>query len=91
MLCQIVIPITLVLFGLWITTGPSKLTQSPPRHLSTGWYPAKQRIMMNQNPVSMAGDGFDVYGSELYANMPNATEAFEVDYIEAADYMSFYN
>ena len=26
LLCQIVIPITLVLFGLWITSGPSKLT-----------------------------------------------------------------
>ena len=39
LLCQIVIPITLVLFGLWLTSGPSKLTQSPPRHLSTGWYP----------------------------------------------------
>ena len=41
LLCQIVIPITLVLFGLWLTSGPSKLKQSPPRQLSTGWYPSK--------------------------------------------------
>lgn len=46
LLCQIVIPLILVLFGLWLTSGPSKLTQSPPRNLSTGWYP-KQRIMMS--------------------------------------------
>lgn len=91
LLCQIVIPITLVLFGLWITSGPSKLTQSPPRNLSTGWYPYKQRILMNQNPVSMANDGFDVLGSELFANMPNATEAFEVTYIDSTEYIDFYN
>ena len=51
LLCQIVIPLILVLFGLWLTTGPSKLTQSPPRHMSTGWYPYKQRIIMNKTPV----------------------------------------
>ena len=39
LLCQIVIPLILVLFGLWLTSGPSKLTQSPPRQLSTGWFP----------------------------------------------------
>lgn len=26
LLCQIVIPLILVLFGLWLTSGPSKLT-----------------------------------------------------------------
>ena len=46
---------------------------------------------MNQNPVNMTGDGYDVLGSELYANLPNSTEAFEVRYIEAADYTDFYD
>jgi len=46
---------------------------------------------MNDNPVDMANDGFDVLGSELYANMPNATEAFDVTYIEADNYTDFYN
>lgn len=80
-----------MLFGLWITSGPSKLTQSPPRHLSTGWYPAKQRLLMNENPVSMIGDGFDVTGSELFAMLPNSTDAFTVEYIEAANYTDFYD
>ena len=39
----------------------------------------------------MTGDGYDVLGSELYANLPNSTEAFEVRYIEAADYTDFYD
>jgi len=27
LLCQVVIPLILVLFGLWLTSGPSKLVQ----------------------------------------------------------------
>lgn len=30
----------------------------------------------------MTGDGFDVTGAELFANMPNATTAFEVTYVD---------
>jgi len=41
LLCQVVIPITLVLFGLWLQAGPTKLKQSPARPLSTGFYPYK--------------------------------------------------
>ena len=95
LLCQIVIPITLVLFGLWLTSGPSKLTQSPPRHLSTGWYPSKQRILMNENvvyPQNTTIEGaVDVTGPELFAMLPNGTDAFEVEYIDAANYTDFYN
>ena len=89
LLCQIVIPLILVLFGLWLTSGPSKLTQSPPRHLSTGWYP-KQRILMSEKPVNMVNDGFDVMGSELYANLPNSTSAFDVTYVDIENYTDFY-
>ena len=45
---------------------------------------------MNQNPVNMTGDGFDVTGAELYAALPNVTEAFDVTYIDAANYTDFY-
>lgn len=38
----------------------------------------------------MVGDGFDVQGSELFANMPNSTQAFDVKYIEASNYTDFY-
>ena len=41
LLCQVIIPLILVLFGLWLTSGPSKLQQSPPKHMSTGWFPSK--------------------------------------------------
>lgn len=91
LLCQIVIPLVLVLFGLWMTSGPSKLMQSPPRPLSTGFYPYKQRILMNENPVNMTGDGNDVMGSELYAMLPNATDAFEVSYHDNLNYTEFYD
>ena len=92
LLCQIVIPITLVLFGLWLQAGPTNLTQSPPRPLSTGFYPYKQRVLMNSNPVNMTGDGFDVTGAELAAALPNATTAFDVKLIdETLNYTQFYD
>ena len=91
LLCQIVIPLILVLFGLWLTSGPSKLTQSPPRHLSTGWWPQKQRILMNAQPVNITGNGGDVSGQELYNMLPNATSAFDVTWITAANYTDFYD
>ena len=36
-LCHIFIPAIMVSFGLWLTSGPSKLTQSLLRHFSTDW------------------------------------------------------
>ena len=59
-ICQIIIPIILVIFGLWLASGASSLAQSPPRHLSTGWYEGPQRMYMNTNPVDFVGDGGDV-------------------------------
>ena len=52
LICHIVIPVILIIFGLWLASGPSKLTQSPPRYFSTSWYPIKQRILMNKTPVN---------------------------------------
>ena len=92
LLCQVVIPITLVLFGLWLQAGPTKLKQSPARPLSTGFYPYKQRILMNSNPVNMTGDGFDISGAEFAAALPNATTAFDVKLLdESMNYTEFYN
>ena len=76
LLCQVVIPLVLVLFGLWLSSGPTKLSQSPPRHMSTGWYPSKQRILLNDKPYNMTGDGGDIKGSDLIDLLPNATEDF---------------
>jgi hypothetical protein len=90
LLCQIVIPLVLVLFGLWLTSGPSKLVQSPPRPLSTGFLPYKQRILMNDRPVNMTDDGMDIMGSEIAAMLPNSTEAFEVSYKDDLNYTEFY-
>lgn len=39
----------------------------------------------------MTGDGSDVTGAELYSNMPNSTEAFDVTYLDATGYLDFYN
>ncbi len=60
LICQIVIPLILVIFGLWLAAGPSKVTQSPPRNMSTGWYDAPQRMIFNKENVDMVGDGFDI-------------------------------
>jgi len=91
LLCQIVIPVTLVLFGLWLQSGPIKIQQSPPRIMSTGFYPDKQRLLINKNPVLMANDGFDVSGEELFAALPNSTSAFEATYTGNLTYNDFYN
>ena len=73
-LCQIVIPLTLVIFGLWLASMPSALKQSPPRHLSTGWYEGPQKVLLNNMPVDSVGDGGDVTGEEIAAMFPNATD-----------------
>ena len=33
----------------------------------------------------------DVTGSELFAMLPNGTDAFEVEYINSTNYTDFYN
>ena len=48
-------------------------------------------MLMNENPVDMVGDGFDVPSADIFANWPNATQ-FEVDYVtEDMNYTEFYN
>ena len=39
----------------------------------------------------MTGNGGDVMPSELFAALPNSTDAFEVTYVNAANYTDFYN
>ena len=46
---------------------------------------------MNEKPVNMTNDGNDVMGSELFAMLPNSTEAFEVKYVDDMNYTEFYN
>jgi len=46
---------------------------------------------MNEKPVNMTNDGNDVMGSELFAMLPNSTEAFEVKYVDDLNYTEFYN
>ena len=73
-LCQIIIPLVLVIFGLWLASMPSKVQASPPRNLSTGWYEGPMKIHLSANPVEMVGDGGDITGEEVAANWPNATD-----------------
>ena len=96
LLCSIIIPITLVLFGLYLSSGPSKLKQSPPRHLSTGWYPSKQRILMNDLAVAPDTDegAVNTLGSELFAMLPNGTDFWSVEYLDTTgsyNYTAFYD
>ena len=43
------------------------------------------------NPVNMTGDGGDVTGEELFAALPNSTDAFEVTYKDGLNYTEFYD
>jgi len=45
---------------------------------------------MNNQTVSLAQDGFDVYGAQLAAMLPNGTDAFEVTYADGLNYTEFY-
>ena len=91
LLCQVIIPIVLVLFGLWLQAKPSKLTQSPPRAISTEYYPYKQRMIMNEMPVNQTGVN-DATGLEIAQAFPNYTDAFEVTkFTKNMSYMDFYD
>ena len=46
---------------------------------------------MNNQTVNPVGDGFDVSGEELFAMLPNGTDAFEVKYVDGLNYSSFYD
>ena len=50
---------------------------------------------MNENvvyPQNTTIEGaVDVTGPELFAMLPNSTDAFEVNYINATNYTDFYN
>ena len=46
---------------------------------------------MNNIPVNMTGDGNDIMGSDLFAMLPNATDAFEVTYKDNLNYTEFYD
>ena len=91
MICQIVVPLTLVVLGLWITAGAVSIKQSDPRPLSTGWYPSPQRILMNEENVHLEGDGNDVSPKDILAKMPNSTDFFDVTWVANTTYDDFYN
>ena len=74
-ICEVIVPIVMVLVGLHFAGSASKLNQSPPRFQSTGSLPNPQRIVMNSNPVNITGND-DVPSSEIFGNLPNATSAF---------------
>ena len=68
------------------------MTQSPPRPLSTGYYPYKQRVIINDRPFNMTGDGNDVMGRDIASMLPNATTAFEFEVNSAnLTYIDFYS
>ena len=46
---------------------------------------------MNNQPNNMTDDGHDVMGSEFAAMLPNATDAFEVTFLDGLNYTQFYN
>ena len=90
-ICEVIVPILMVVIGLQFATQASKLTANPPRFLSSALLPNPQRIMMNSKPIISNEDDLDLH--KLAANFPNATSgAFETHwYDDAATYLDFYN
>eukprot|EP00353_Schmidingerella_taraikaensis_P008980 CAMPEP_0185592194 /NCGR_PEP_ID=MMETSP0434-20130131/67115_1 /TAXON_ID=626734 ORGANISM="Favella taraikaensis, Strain Fe Narragansett Bay" /NCGR_SAMPLE_ID=MMETSP0434 /ASSEMBLY_ACC=CAM_ASM_000379 /LENGTH=57 /DNA_ID=CAMNT_0028217807 /DNA_START=80 /DNA_END=249 /DNA_ORIENTATION=+ len=39
----------------------------------------------------MTGDGYDVMGSEFAKALPNATDAFDVTFLDGLNYTQFYD
>ena len=70
-ICEVIVPIVMVIVGLHFATGASKLSSGPPRFVSTGLLPNPQRIIINKTPVNATGDDFT--GEDLVAHLPNST------------------
>lgn len=88
-ICEVIVPIVMVIIGLQFASGASKLSQSPPRFASTGLLPNPQRIIINKHPVNRTED--DVTGEDLVAYLPNSTSAFDPKYWDdATGYTDFY-
>ena len=90
-ICEVIVPIVMVVIGLQFATQASKLTANPPRFLSSALLPNPQRILMNSKPIISDADDLDL--QKLSENFPNATSgAFETHfYDEAHSYLDFYN
>ena len=78
LICEVIVPIVMVVIGLQFANLPSKLVQSPSRFASTGLLPYPQRLLMNSMPINSTGN--DVSSADLFAHLPNSTIAFEVEY-----------
>jgi ATP-binding cassette subfamily A (ABC1) protein 3 len=90
-ICEVIVPIVMVVIGLHFAGGASKLSQSPPRFQSTGALPNPQRLLLNSHPVNMT-DNDDVMTEELFGYLPNATSAFTAEYWDDFEtYLEFYD
>ena len=89
-ICEVIVPIVMVIIGLQFASSASKLSQSPSRFASTGLLPNPQRLLMNSAPVNATGN--DVSSADLFAHLPNSTSAFDVEYWDDfSNYTEFYD
>jgi len=87
-ICQVISPLILIFLGLLLSSGPSKLHQSPPKFLSTAFYP-QQRIMLNEYPTyEDAAHTMPV--ADMWENFPNKTD-FDVTWTNTSDYFQMYD
>ena len=91
-ICEVIVPIVMVIIGLHFASSASKLSQSPPRFASTGNLPSPQRLLLNTNPVNTTFEGNDWATADIVKHLPNATEAFEPHYWDDfTNYTQFYD
>lgn len=89
-ICEVIVPIVMVIIGLHFASSASKLSQSPPRFASTGNLPSPQRLLLNTNPVNITGN--DWATADIVKHLPNATTAFEPHYWDDfTNYTQFYD
>lgn len=88
LVCEVLVPIVLVLFGLSLLQIPW-LKDSPSYYLDTSAYPGPQRLLMNNVNVEELASQYTP--QDLYTGLPG-TGYFDVTYdTDAAQYEQFYN
>lgn len=86
LICEIIIPIILVIFGL-LLTKINILSDSPGVPIEPTAYPAKQRILLND--ALLAPEPGSVTPKMLYDNLPDVDSMFELTQTGVTDWAGY--
>ena len=87
-ICELVVPIVLVLAGVMMTIGTSGVPIAEPRPIVPQNYPGPQRILLNENLI--ASNPGNISPQDLFSSLPDQGSQFEVTYSNKTDGISDY-